>query len=47
MAFSGREHGVCLVDRESDQKLRVRADGVLLTCEPGARAAVAQRYFLF
>jgi len=25
----------------------VRADGVLLTCEPATWAAMAQRYFLF
>ena len=25
----------------------VRADGVLLTCEPAAELAMAQRYFLF
>ena len=26
---------------------KVRADGVLLTCEPAAELPLAQRYFLF
>jgi urease subunit alpha len=29
------------------QTYEVRADGVLLTCEPATRLPMAQRYFLF
>jgi urease subunit alpha len=29
------------------QTYEVRADGVLLTCEPASELALAQRYFLF
>jgi urease subunit alpha len=29
------------------QRYTVRADGVLLTCEPASRLPMAQRYFLF
>jgi urease subunit alpha len=29
------------------QRYTVRADGVLLTCEPATKLALAQRYFLF
>jgi len=29
------------------QTYEVRADGVLLTCEPAAELPMAQRYFLF
>jgi len=29
------------------QTYEVKADGILLTCEPADRLALAQRYFLF
>ena len=41
-------HNSALPHMEIDpQRYTVRADGVLLTCEPASRLSLAQRYFLF
>jgi urease subunit alpha len=41
-------HNALLPKMEIDpQTYAVRADGVLLTCEPATRLPMAQRYFLF
>ena len=41
-------HNAALPVIEVDpQTYQVRADGVLLTCEPAAVLPMAQRYFLF
>ncbi|EWS57264.1 Urease subunit alpha [Hydrogenophaga sp. T4] len=41
-------HNSYLPKMEIDpQRYTVRADGVLLTCEPASKLPMAQRYFLF